>query len=485
MERNHQVRYMTSIYENASSVLICLGLCENEDIHTAIEIAKLRKHALDNASVQFSAEVETAIVARILQRDWFCRVWTKQELVVAKKAVVYIGRSSMNWDAFMTWVRHCQDTFGRQIVNRPAQTPFSVPLSEQFPASRPGRHWLSEEEVAPLLSLDGMRLWRAGLRPISLYRLLHSTRGAQASDPRDKVFALLGLSTSPKLEDFPPDYKLDAAEVCILTTAQLIKAEGNLRPLLRWSERTMCLPSWVPDYTSSITEFAAAPLLVPQDPIRRYSAHGFVHRSQKVSAHVGSVARSLNVRGIRFDIVHSVFDCNWWEIDEQRFQAERWALVKPNILPWIDRHEPLGSILTAGSGDIYLGRTSPQLHNLLSTWKQHLLTSGPEAQSAKREPILLDRCVEVMKARCVFMTSTGVIGIGPKDLRAGIFTVRPGDLICVLYGGEVPFVLRPFELWFELIGECYVSGIMHGEFMNHAVREDRWDRPGDQYFELR
>ena len=46
-------------------------------------------------------------------------------------------------------------------------------------------------------------------------------------------------------------------------------------------------------------------------------------------------------------------------------------------------------------------------------------------------------------------------------------TARPGDKICILLGCNFPLVLRPFEgteHW-ELIGSCYVHGIMDGEAM--------------------
>lgn len=42
-----------------------------------------------------------------------------------------------------------------------------------------------------------------------------------------------------------------------------------------------------------------------------------------------------------------------------------------------------------------------------------------------------------------------------------------GDRICVLGGGEVPFVIRPAsgdaKGMYQLVGECYVDGIMDGE----------------------
>lgn len=55
---------------------------------------------------------------------------------------------------------------------------------------------------------------------------------------------------------------------------------------------------------------------------------------------------------------------------------------------------------------------------------------------------------------------------------------RPGDRICIFRGGRVPFVIRDAEKgYFQLVGECYVQGIMDGEAMG---RDDLMDL--EQYF---
>jgi hypothetical protein len=46
-----------------------------------------------------------------------------------------------------------------------------------------------------------------------------------------------------------------------------------------------------------------------------------------------------------------------------------------------------------------------------------------------------------------------------------------GDIVSVLYGSEMPHLLRPRnDGRFEVIGECYVDGIMHGEAMSSMSR---------------
>jgi hypothetical protein len=60
---------------------------------------------------------------------------------------------------------------------------------------------------------------------------------------------------------------------------------------------------------------------------------------------------------------------------------------------------------------------------------------------------------------------SGLIGTGPEGLRTG-------DVVCVLYGGNVPFILRrDTQGQYMLIGGCYVSGIMHGEALDMGLKE--------------
>jgi hypothetical protein len=46
--------------------------------------------------------------------------------------------------------------------------------------------------------------------------------------------------------------------------------------------------------------------------------------------------------------------------------------------------------------------------------------------------------------------------------------------VCLLFGGDVPFMVREEEDGHStLIGECYCHGIMHGEAINEAIRRGR------------
>jgi hypothetical protein len=60
--------------------------------------------------------------------------------------------------------------------------------------------------------------------------------------------------------------------------------------------------------------------------------------------------------------------------------------------------------------------------------------------------------------RAFARTQKGYYVLGPK-------TMEPGDSICVLKGGKMPFCLRPWGRHYLLVGECYVHGIMRGELI--------------------
>ncbi|KAI1384133.1 heterokaryon incompatibility protein-domain-containing protein [Hypoxylon trugodes] len=78
-----------------------------------------------------------------------------------------------------------------------------------------------------------------------------------------------------------------------------------------------------------------------------------------------------------------------------------------------------------------------------------------------------DEIRETHRGRSLFRTNTGYLGHGPR------FSTN-GDEVWVLASGSVPFVLRNVnENQFQLVGECYVHGIMHGEAVREGAKNAR------------
>jgi hypothetical protein len=70
-----------------------------------------------------------------------------------------------------------------------------------------------------------------------------------------------------------------------------------------------------------------------------------------------------------------------------------------------------------------------------------------------------EHAMSVSNGKRPFNTSRGYIGLGPPQ-------VQQDDIIAILYGANVPFLLRPCgDNRHELVGEAYVHGIMYGEYL--------------------
>lgn len=117
---------------------------------------------------------------------------------------------------------------------------------------------LTEDDL--LKSYDGLRVFR-GLRkaileqvPIDLTGALDSTIALQATDNRDRVYALLGLVHDGRAFVPIPDYKIDFKSLMAQMARNYLRATRNLEVIGAGSNRGDWLtldgsiPSWTPDW---------------------------------------------------------------------------------------------------------------------------------------------------------------------------------------------------------------------------------------------
>ena len=67
--------------------------------------------------------------------------------------------------------------------------------------------------------------------------------------------------------------------------------------------------------------------------------------------------------------------------------------------------------------------------------------------------------------RRVFATASGFLGVGPQRM-------KENDIVAVIFGSRWPLVLRTQANSYEIVGLCYVHGIMHGEHARKLTAED-------------
>lgn len=200
-ERGHQVQQMGAIYSRADRVVVWLGSATDDtnivmDILKRLEVKSLEYACKDwrqsderwkelwssvqRASISphwGTAKWQRAGLESLLGRPWFKRVWILQEVACAKRAVICCGTKSVSARIF-------------------ALAPSLLDLN-------PDPHCQAVLDIMP----GPMRTdsWWGEKR--DLYTLLLKFNASEASDPRDMVYALLGISSDTQgTDDLRADY---------------------------------------------------------------------------------------------------------------------------------------------------------------------------------------------------------------------------------------------------------------------------------------
>jgi hypothetical protein len=185
-ERSQQVQLMGQIYRNAQRVLVWLGHSDAE-FGGNFEFAVLMLE--DNISLKpgLLADDVGKTFIKLLSTPWFTRTWIVQEVALAKSAIVLYGDTEIKWDRLVELCTKLQS-----VVSLTPQG--NLLLS----------YLLGIERVRRMFQLGQLGL------PIQPFNQLQLCRERLATDPRDKVYALLGLlNFAPRGENFTiiPDYR--------------------------------------------------------------------------------------------------------------------------------------------------------------------------------------------------------------------------------------------------------------------------------------
>lgn len=214
-ERNHQVGLMKRIYSSAHRVFIWLDphrYCSDFVLNIS-RSGKLEKQDTDD----FISCLEI-----LLQRDWFGRVWIAQELTLAREdPIVHLGNRKYNWKAFA----HSLNLVSARLRGDGHLYP-SMPttyLNCLRKAVLP-----STLQTSALIARIGCVQNLADLRnagPLAKFsERFVRTMYLQASEPRDKVYGLLGFSSWHDLA-ISPDYTKSAERVLAEAAAVIMEQD--------------------------------------------------------------------------------------------------------------------------------------------------------------------------------------------------------------------------------------------------------------------
>jgi hypothetical protein len=199
-ERNHQVSLMSAIYSNAKTVVVWLGK-EKDDIRPIVEfISRITPEDINNvkgfttllATLEKSTLLRSAAQA-LLNRDYWSRMWIVQEVLLAKRLLIFVGRSSLIIDARREW----RMTTYRWILL--ASSLQSI-QSEQF------------KSLGIIKAILTNPAFYRNLKADTMNELVDTWADQECTDRRDKVFALLGL-TDGSVNWPKADYSLSKEEI--------------------------------------------------------------------------------------------------------------------------------------------------------------------------------------------------------------------------------------------------------------------------------
>ncbi|KAB5513374.1 hypothetical protein GE09DRAFT_632737 [Coniochaeta sp. 2T2.1] len=184
--------------------------------------------------------LEWQALARLFQRPYWKRVWVIQEITLAAQVTLRCGQASCGYGWFFPMallMNHCdQRNIWAHYGPIDLQT-FTMHKSIVIVA------------VQPTMLVPRGR----GIERQNVMRLLRTTASAQATDPRDKVYALLSLVPPEKML-MKLDYSKTVAKVYTDFALSEIQVSGSLGPIYMLPDilpRTRPgLPTWVPDLAS-------------------------------------------------------------------------------------------------------------------------------------------------------------------------------------------------------------------------------------------
>ena len=400
-ERNHQVSRMKDIYSCATSVLIYAGeACSSSDLF--LEYLKTAQRSIysrrgiDSPKLRLPEDRKKVLhqaAKEFLSRKWFQRVWVVQEVALARRVTMMAGDKSVDWSNFST-----------------------------------GRF---RELGLPFFARDGtipaVLRWEKGKKGDNLLEALHICRSAQATDPRDKFYAVTGLLVQNWV--FAPDYRMPWEFVFTNLAACSVWEDKDLGMLQHVrGTGSQSLPSWVPDWTVrsrleplpashhvpfDFTVAEETDLMLPFDALYRI---GYAKAPHEVS--FGANFMEIIVGGSSWD-VRSIYSA---DMQYQYLQL---------------RARRLATVLTPASC-----QQKPHFDTLAHSFSHHT------DDFQKFREVLY----KYGGGRRLFETES-TVGLGPEE-------ADEGDEVWELHGAAVPFVLRPDEDEegvYKVVGECYLG----------------------------
>jgi hypothetical protein len=507
-ERNHQVSLMKEIYSRSQTTLIWLGpsdagteIAFRKINQMADELSKIRaairnelagefkdahqalKRVFEAESIIQTSGTEWEAVLDLCQRHYWRRAWIVQEIILTPRKVVICGPFHISWLTVFTvfpMVHHFLRTMGgSSLLQDVAFTHVQDRLREYSVAmdSIDCLLYLTRNNSQPETSTD------------SLLEVLPYLRGQECKDPKDKVFAAIGLLRNE--EGLSPDYSKSVETLFQDVAVRYIQTHSSLHILgFCFYSPNLGIPTWAPDWSQTtechrevISEANYLVKMRSRPPL--YSAGGL----GRVESDFKNQKSTLLLKGAFLDTLSFVSSQRWRLTPPQPLVhvipkiLHEWTLALPkskDFLPLVDcadwEYSETSGVqqfkvpVYRPSGDSIYVAIFRAISADVIPMSNFKVRNTKFDEKSKVE----DLCDEEIRYsswmwlhRTFSVSHSGWFCLVPEE-------AQPGDKIGIISGWEVPLLLRPHQNNYYLVGECYVHGIMDGEGIEMIMKMGGW-----------
>ncbi|KAL7896773.1 heterokaryon incompatibility domain-containing protein [Trichoderma sp. SZMC 28014] len=387
----------------------------------------------DQKTARLKRESAAAAFKTLFHLPWWSRIWTVQEAILPPLATLYWGPCQIPWS---TLDKASESFFNDSAPNVP----------DEF--------WHNSAIESLTVALRGL----GASREEELFMLLWRWRHRKATDPRDKVYGLLGFRHDVSLPSVKTcDYTVDVRTLYHKVTVDLINISTDLQPLLgRGGERSEIpgLASWAVDW-DGVRDVSKSSKCSFWDHHHWWHFGGFT--ADRGMYGVGEGLRVegdghvLRVTGLRLSKIDMVED-NVPEDIEVSEEVSVAALYRLYGNRW-------GELMTRYHKQFPDKLLSGGMVAFLSLVTGNLVSDGSEDNNEIAEWVQ-----KMLRTHVLFITDDGRLGMGPRN-------VRPGQELWIVGGCRIPVILnilpkasdKESEVSVTFHSECFVYGIMSGE----------------------
>ncbi len=415
-EKSEQIMRMADIYKLAWRVLVWLGAESAPDrsqlalstlayVGQQIEFttnggfcespgAQESRWCDADAVLPYTADVWAAVAA-LLARPYFERVWVLQEVIGSNdRAAVLCGRDCTVWRPLM-----------RAIA--------SLSNNSAIPASV---RQLAEDRVG--------LTFRSRVIPVAM--LLMMSRMRTCSDPRDKIYGVLGLARPAFRQAIRPDYSQDVVAVYAGAVRAFAEIEASLSLLQQCQvdqhspgrPGAPARPSWIPAFSQPQNNYLCESYMFASGdsrPVFRFHDDG----------------RTMECMGTRVATVRTVSERLCATVDAHSVFATVRAWAPPELLtaPYVSG----GSLLDAFLLLLRFGFVGDRWQWLdvvsLEQWRAYFMEHIYRAEHQPATPIPQETgagadehgmTAVLMKNRVFVTTDAGHIGVAPRGTKPGM-----------------------------------------------------------------